>query len=233
MLMNRPSSLLRVSLAAACALIPALLLLSGSAGNAQDSVTVPKSRLEELERKEKELDRLKGDLNKSRNDNARLKKENEKSAARAAQLPPSEPAPVHVSPPLESLPALRPDAVVESMDLANYYRSDAAAADHRFLKQKVAVRGEIVGFEKPLWKSNYRIFLKTTSRDTKVMCDLLPPPKANAVFTINHGDELVALVNETRVPLAKVGQQVVIKGKCKGFGDSVVTILAWDLKQAD
>ena len=230
--MNLPSSSLRVCLPGAYALGAALLLLSGSAGFASDSVTVPKSRLEELERKEKELDRLKGDLNKSRDENAKLKKESEKAAMRPVQSPPPEPAPVYVSPPLESLPALRPDQAVESMDLANYYRADTAAADRRFLKQKLSVHGEIVGFEKPLWKRSYRIFLKTPDRDAKVMCDLPPPEKANAVFTINHGDDLVALMNDTRVPIAKVGQQVVIKGECKGFSDSVITILAWELKPA-
>ena len=41
---------------------------------AQDSVTVSKKRLEELERKEKELQRLKGDLDKTRDENVQLKK---------------------------------------------------------------------------------------------------------------------------------------------------------------
>jgi hypothetical protein len=60
----------------------------------------------------------------------------------------------------------------------------------------------------------------------------LPPEKSNAVFTTNHGDELVALVGETRVPLAKVGEKVLIKGECKGFNNSVVMIYAWDIKPA-
>lgn len=201
---------------------------------AQDSVTVPKSRLEELERKEKELELLKGDLNKTKDENIQLKKENEKADARPAQAPAPRPEPpvTYVSPPLDSLPALQPNDLVDSMDLANYYHADNGAADHRFRKQKLSVCGEIVGFEKPLWNRTYRVFLKTPSRDTKVMCDLLPPEKANAVFTTNHGDDLVALINETRVPIARVGQRVVVKGECKGLSGSVVTITAWDLKPA-
>ncbi|HLH54347.1 MAG TPA: hypothetical protein VKY92_12100 [Verrucomicrobiae bacterium] len=217
-------------LSSGCLIGTVSLSLLPSVSKAQDNVTVPKSRLEELERKEKELERLKGDLDKSKEENTKLKKENEKVVARPVQAPAPEPVPTYVSPPLESLPTLRPDEVVDSMDLANYYRGDLAAADHRFLKQKLTVRGEIVGFEKPLWKRSYRVFLKTPSHDTKVMCDLLPPAKAEAVFTANHGEELVALINETRIPIAKVGQQVVIKGECKGFSDSVVTIVAWEMK---
>jgi hypothetical protein len=118
------------------------------------------------------------------------------------------------------------------MDLANYYYADSAAADHRFLKQKMVVRGEIVGFEKPVWKRSYRVLLKTPIRGTRVICDLLPPEKSNAVFTTNHGDELVALIGETRVPIARVGQNVMVKGECKGFNNSVVMIYAWDIQPA-
>lgn len=211
----------------------ACLCLALQSARSQDNVTLPKSRLEELERKEKELDRLKGDLNKAKDENQQLKKEKEKAAAAPVVAPPAEPVITHVSPPLESLPSLKPYDLVDSMDLANYYRADRPSADRRFLKQKLAVRGEIIGFEKPLWKRSYRIFLKTPGRTAKVMCDLLPPEKSSAVFTAEHGDVLVALMGETRVPIAKVGQQVVIKGECRGFEQSVVTVFGWDLQPAN
>jgi hypothetical protein len=202
---------------------------------AQDNVTVPKSRLEELERKEKELDRLRGEQGKPA---AQIPQSSTTSTAAPLPAPapvlapPPEPMVRHSSPALETLPPWHPYDVVESMDLANYYYADTATADRRFLKQKIAVRGEIVGFEKPVWKRSYRILLQTPIRGTRVICDLLPPEKSNAVFTTNHGDELVALVGETRVPLAKVGERVVIKGECKGFNNSVVMIYAWDIKPA-
>lgn len=213
---------------------PALLVLSlwlsPRPVQAQDNVTVPRSRLEELERKEKELQRLKGDFDKTKDENVQLKKEKEKLPAQPVQVPPPAPVVTYVSPPLESLPAVQPYEIVDSMDLANYYHSDSVAADRRFHKQKITVRGEIVGFEKPLWKRNYYILLKTPTRETKVICDFLPPEKSNAVFITNHGDELVALMGETRVPIAKVGQSAIIKGECKGRSDTEVKILCWDLK---
>ena len=209
-------------------------LLGGkiSSSEAQDNVTVPKSRLEELERKEKELERLKGDHARNTHDALPPKAENQNvgSAAGPAAAVPKEPAPSYVSTPMASLSPLQPFDLVESMDLANYYHDDTASADQRFLKQKLTVRGEIVGFEKPHWKRNYRILLKTPSRETRVMCDFLPPEGSSGVFTIKHGDELVAVMGEKRVPIASVGQHVVVKGECRGLNDSVVTILAWDLK---
>ena len=43
----------------------------------QDNITIPKSRLQELEEKERELNRLKGDLDKTKDENVQLKKQQE------------------------------------------------------------------------------------------------------------------------------------------------------------
>src|SRR5579864_9359847 len=51
----------------------AALLLLARPARAQDTVAIPKSRLEELERKERELDRLKGDVSQTKAENAQLK----------------------------------------------------------------------------------------------------------------------------------------------------------------
>src|SRR5205823_5722152 len=125
-----------------------LIVLLGLAhpAQAQDSVTVPKSRLEELERKEKELERLKGEVDKTKKENAPLKQEIQKPVVAPLSSAPPEPVTPYVSPGLDSLPAIQPYETVESMDLANYYHADSGAADKRFRKQKLTVRGEIVGF---------------------------------------------------------------------------------------
>lgn len=198
---------------------------------AQDNVTVPKSRLEELERKEKELERLKGSPSApAPSPKADPTTPAVPPASPPVLAPPPEPIVRYSSPALDSLHPLKPDDIVNSLDLANYYYADPAAADRRFLKQKMVVRGEIVGFEKPLWKRSYRVLLKTPVRGTRVICDLLPPDKANAVFTTNHGDELMALMGDQRVPLIKVGETAIVKGECKGYNNSVVLIYAWDIK---
>src|SRR5262249_50690357 len=148
----------------------------------------------------------------------------------AAPAAPAAPAVTYVSAPIASLPPLSKGDVVDSMDLANYYRTDATAADRRYRHQKFTVRGEIVGFEKPLLISNYKILLKTPDRDTKVLCVFLPPPNSNAVFPTDHGSQLVAMTVatkqgrefEARVPMAKIGDLAIIKGECKGLHDSEI-----------
>src|SRR5439155_5073245 len=139
--------------------------------------------------------------------------------------PPAEPVVARVSPPLASLPPLKAGEAVEAMDLANYYRADAAAADQRYRRQRFLIRGEVAGFDKPLFRRDYKLILKTADRDVRVVCEVFPPEKYRAVYTVKLGSELVGLMaGETRVPIAKVGETVTVEGQCKGLRDAVVVI---------
>jgi len=220
-LMKSCSSLLPV-------LLLSLVIWPSSIGLAQEDVKIPKSRLEELERKERELEQLKGDVNKAKNQNSQLK-DKTKPETNAAVVTTAEPVATHISPPIASLPALKPQDLVESLDLASYYAMDAATADQRYRHQKLRVRGEIVGLEKPLFMRNYRVLLKTPGRETRVICDLLPPDNSNAVFTSDHGSQLVVMAGEKRTVLAKVGDIAVVKGECKGLKGGAVMISCWEL----
>jgi hypothetical protein len=134
---------------------------------------------------------------------------------------------------MASLPPLKDSSMVEAMDLANYYRTDAPAADRRYGKRTFQVRGEVERFEKPSFIRDYKIVLKTANRQTLVVCDVIPPEKFSAVFTVNNGSELVGLMaGETRVPIAKVGGNVVIEGRCKGLSGSTVKMAGCELKSA-
>ena len=202
------------------------LVLLACQSHAQDNVQIPKSRLEELERKEKELERLKGDLNQTKNENQQLKQQKEEAVKTSSIEPLTKPVITHTNPPLATLPQLQPDSVVESMDLASYYQSDAAAADQRFRRQKFNIRGEIVGFDKPLLKGNYRVLLKTPDAKTRIVCDFLPPEKANAVFPAEQGSQLVALYGNNRVVIAHLGDMVQVQGECRGMSGSEIKINA-------
>ena len=205
-----------------------LVLLSARPIHAQDTVTVPKSRLEELERKERELDRLKGDVSKTKAENVELKEKLQQMPTNQVVVPP----PAHPVPALASLPPLQATDVIDSKDLVAYYRQDSAAADQRFLNQRLTVAGEIAGFEKPLLKRNYRVLLPGNEPTAKVICDFYPPDKFNAVLIANHGTQLMGVIGDTRVPLAKVGERVLIKGHCKGVRDSNVQLSAGELIEA-
>ena len=200
------------------------LLLPAWQAPAQDNVQIPKSRLEELERKEKELERLKGDLNQTRNENQQLKQQKEEAVKISSIEPLTKPVITHTNPPLATLPQLQPDSVIESMDLASYYQADAAAADQRFRRQKFNVRGEIIAFDKPLLKGNYRVLLKTPDPKARIVCDFLPPEKANAVFPAEHGRQLVALYGNNRVVIAHLGDTVQVQGECRGMYDGEIRI---------
>jgi len=197
---------------------------------AQETVTLPKARLEELERKEKELEKLKAELSAAQGETARLRQEKDAAVRAAAAAAPAKPEVVHISPPLATLPPLRAGEVVDARDLANHYRADASAAAARYGRQRIRVRGEVVGFEKPLFVRPYRILLRGPDRQTRVLCTVHPPDRFKAVFTIHAGTELVGLTaGETRVPLAKIGQPVTIEGRCAGLDGDVVKLTAGTL----
>jgi hypothetical protein len=201
----------------------------------QETVTIPKSRLEELERKEAELEKLKGAAAKPQptiqNSTPQKQKESvpqQNLPQTAATLPTP---PISAAPSLSSLPPLGIDTVLSAADLAAHYRADAAAADRRYRKHTFKVQGEIASFEKPPLIRNYFILFKTADPQTRVVCDFYPPDKFKAVFTINSGTALVGLLaGETRVPLAKLGDTVVIEARCKGLSSSGVKLTNCELK---
>ncbi len=211
------------------------LLLLPLAVRSQDEVTIPKSRLQELERKEKELEKLKKGAEPALAPVPALPPPTAGTPVpfpqRQLRLPPSTNSPV--TQPLRPLSALGQGDIVEATQLAAYYRQDAGTADRQFKKQKVLVRGEIAAFEKPMFRRNYRVLLLTGDREAAVVCDLLPPPNLSAVFTANHGSELIGMQGETRILLAKVGQRVVLQGTCKGLHDNSVLVAADSFKPAN
>ena len=204
--------------------------------SAQDNVTISKSRLEELERKEAELNKLKGNANKAADENARLKKQHEIDAAKLAAKPP---APVQVAAPaiardipaIDTLPAISHGDIVEALDLSQYYQQDAAGADRRFGKKSFKVRGEVIGFEKKLIARQYHVLLRTVDQNIKLDCEVNPPEAFRSVYPAKEGTELIATMpREKNGVLMKVGDTVVISGECTGLRDSRVHMSSCELK---
>lgn len=207
-----------------------LLALAGQVLLAQDTVTIPKSRLDELERQEAELKRLKSQASKTNAANAQLASQPGPAAPSTRALPPVVAPVAHVSPPIASLAPLKEGDVVEAVDLADYYRTDPQAAERRYGNRIFKVRGEVERFEKPLFIRDYSIVLSTPDRHTFVICSIYPPDSFRAVFKANDGSELVALTQDmTRLPLAKVGGTVVAIGRCKGLHGSAVKMSGCEL----
>lgn len=215
---------------------------------AEEMVTIPRARLEELERKEAELERLRKQMQEAQAETRRLEQDRQraemerqrlaqkaaeleqareaaerKAAALTAAAASREPVPVHTSPPIASLPPLEKGAVVDALDLANHYRTEAAAATRRYEAGLIHVKGEVVRFEKPPFLRHYVIHLKTPDAEWKVAARVYPPESHAAVFTARGGDELVATTSAgARFVIARVGEKVLIRGRCKGVRDHTV-----------
>ncbi len=207
-----------------------LLLIFAMPLKAQDTVTVPKSRLEELEQKERELERLKKESAKPLPPAPSAQKSTLSTPVSTSGETSGSPILTKSTPAIASLPPLEPGQIVDSLDLAHHYHTDPAAADRRYGGQRLSVRGEIVGFEKPLLRRNYKIALQSPDRETKVVCDIYPPEKFSSVFTVDHGSQLVGAIGETRIPITKIGDKVLVTGRCKGLRESAVLITGGELK---
>jgi hypothetical protein len=194
---------------------------------AQDNVTIPKSRLEELQRKEAELERLKGDLNTTQVENDKLKKQHQQDAVKIREVKAAPPA--HSSPPINSLPPLAEGEAVESMDLSDYYATDSASADQRFGKRTLKLRGEIVRFEHPPFLRYYKIHLKSAHENVLVICTLAYPDKYKAIYSVKYGKELVGRFGDQSEPIARVGDTAVISGLNNGIKDSIISLSRCEL----
>ena len=205
-------------------------------------VTIPKARLQELENKEAQLEKLKMELGKAHAEREQLVGEQQHLKAEAEQLKQAktkaeakaaavsaaakvEPIIPHNTPPMDSLPAFQKGQVVDAMDLMNHYRTNAAMAKGRYEGHLVRVEGEVEGIEKPMFVRPYVIRFKTTERTWTVSCRVFPPDIYSAVFTANKGEEIVGSTKAgTRTTLARVGQRVLVEGRCTGLSGEEVAL---------
>ena len=204
---------------------------------AEEMVTIPRARLQELENKEAQFEKLKKELGKSQAEKEALTSERQRLKAEAEQLKQAKkkaesqvattPPPVdqHETPAINSLPPLKKGDVVDAVDLMNHYRTDPVGAKQRYEGHIIRVRGEITSFEKPMFVRPYFIYFRTTERAWKVACRVYPPDQYSAVFTVRGGDDLVGTIGSgARVSLASVGQKVVIEGRCAGLRDQTTAL---------
>jgi phage terminase large subunit-like protein len=235
--------------------LSALLACLASTAVAEEMVTIRKSRLEELERKEAELEKLKaemsaakgelnaaktqlstahGELSATKKELTSAKTENEQLKKQTTEIQAGASAPnviVHVSPPMASLPPLKDGEVVDAMDLMNHYKADPSAADKRYKGRRMRVQGEVAAVEKPMFITPYHVVLKTTNPAWRVVCSVTAPPEFTAVYTADHGRKIMGKSSRLEpVTLVEVGQRVIIQGRCKALSDSMVDIVSGELK---
>lgn len=191
----------------------AVVGLSFSVLAADDQVTISKSRLQELERKEAELQKLKAAP---------------ATAPVATQTPgqvvPIASKPVYVVPPISSLPPVAAGELVSAMDLASYFAADPAAAERRYRKATIKVRGEVSRIDKHMFQRTYDVTMKTPDHGPEVVCEITPDDGYDAIYSANHGTELIGKKGPSTQQLMRLGQTVVVEGRCKGLKGRLVVV---------
>lgn len=239
-----PACLLAVSLLAT----PALLAAEAPA----ESDTLQR-KTEEVERLKRELERQEQELRQLQQENERLRKDQEKQQRqqtkhqeksqreeieqlrkeneRLRQAPPRpdttvSPAGRELKPvtPIESLPALAPDAVVGVDELVGHFLIEPANATRRYTDKTFRVRGEVDRFDRAMVVREFSVMLVSPDRATAVKFKFNYVDQYHSVFTARDGRELVArYARGSEGTLLKVAETVVLTGRCHGLKDGTIT----------
>jgi hypothetical protein len=201
-------------------------------------------RDEEFRRKADEVQKLKQDLARRESELKRLREENDRLHRDAEQRRAREAAdlarrnaeletlkeenqrlarerkPIPPSPPLETLPELQADAVVEARDIVLYYRADLAAAEQRFKKRTFRIRGAIERFEPRMFMRRYDVLLESPDKSVSVVCKFTYAEGWTAVYTKDRGRDLVAKEGPSETRLMKAGDTVTLRARCEGLKGS-------------
>lgn len=204
----------------------ALLLLPAGLSAADDAVSASRSRIEELERKTAELT---AELTAARAEIARLKGEVQARpvVVLAKPLPPTVEKAMEKLPPTRPMTTLSPVARGESVnvvDLLNHYAADPAAADLRYKKREFKLHGVVVDFEKKLISSGYKAIFRVPNSGLKIVCNVGVPTKFTNLYTTHEHEQIVAETSRSNpFVLARVGEEVIIDGRCSGLHDGTIT----------
>jgi hypothetical protein len=167
---------------------------------------------QDLRRKTQEVERLQQELERAQKDLRRLEQENEKLRQ---QPPTTVPLP---SVEVTQLPPLQKGETADVRDLVAQFHSDPDAAGRRYDRQRFQVKGTIEAFELVLFESRYRVRLTSPTPEYQVTCGFYYGNRYQSVFRRHEGKELVGRIDDRAVqPILRVGQPVVIRGKCTGL----------------
>lgn len=197
---------------------------------AQERVTIPKSRLEELERKEAELDRLRSGAapQPAASPGPAAAAPSASFAPAAAAAPqagtavPAAPARPAIA--VASLPPLQPGQKMSSADLVNHFLADPIAAGQRYRKKTLTVQGRLTRVSRSFMRREYELVLEGPQPGQEVVFQMRTPDQFDAVYTVNNGAELVGTSRGTRTPLGRVGDPMTLRGVCKGLQGAQVVL---------
>ncbi len=182
----------------------------------------PSSQLEFLKGKVLELDRLKGELSKTRDETKALQKTTEQYRQNLAAL--GEPIPEKPVPPAASLPALGKGDTVDASELAMHFNQDLATAEARYRKKTFRIEGVVERLEKDLFFRTYRALLRVPGKSVRVVCVIKPPEVYTKVYATRNGERMAAEGERLgKVTLMQAGDRLIFEGRCGGLSDGAVT----------
>lgn len=196
--------------------------------------------------KEQEIQKLKQDLARAEAEAARLNQANPAGGRPGAERPPPadkpktssgpgrgpEAAPASPAPvsPLADLPPVKPDEVIDAVELVQQFKNDPAGADRRYRKKKFRVRGVVDRFEPVMFVRKYDVLLESPDRWVRVVASFDYPTDYRSVYAVQRGAVLVGKPAENKeVTLLKAGQTIVLQGTCKGARDAGVVMTGCEL----
>ena len=211
-------------------------------------------KTEEVERLKRELDRQEKELRQLQQENERLRKDQQKQDRqqkqeqqrsqqaeierlrqeneRLRQEPSHQhatataPAARELKPvtPIENLPPLGPDSVVEVDELVGHFLTDPANAARRYSDRTFRVHGGVDRFDRALVAREFAVMLVSPDRATTVKFKFNYVGQYHSVFTVKDGRELVARsAPGSDGTLLKVTDSVVLSGRCHGLKNGTIT----------
>lgn len=126
--------------------------------------------------------------------------------------------------PIQTLPPLAPDAVVDADELVGHFLAEPANAARRYADKTFCVKGEVDRFDRAMVAREFSVMLVSTDRATTVKFKFNYVGQYHSVFTAKDGRELVArYAPGSDGPLLKVAEPVVLRGHCHGLKDGTIT----------
>jgi hypothetical protein len=205
------------------------LALSLTLSRADETVPISKERLQELERKAADADRLQRELDARNAEIERLKGQKPTAASRKGEtwLPPAAVKAAEKSPPtppIATVQPVRPDEVVSVNDLLNHYASDPAAAAARYGKKMLTIRGVITELDKTMFLSTYTAAFRVPGVDQRIECEFTPDREFTRVYLTSDKERIIGETYTLRRTFAVVDTEVVVRGRCTGAKGRVIKL---------
>jgi len=182
---------------------------------------------EARKQKDEEIQKLKQDLARAEAEAARLKPDDGRPDTGKESKKPGDSTPLHSAGssgrPVAELPPLKPDDIVDVLELVEQFKSDPPGAERRYRKKTFRVQGVIERFESRLFVRKYDVILESQDRFFRVVAAFDYPNDYMAIYSKQGGKTLVGKPAENKeITLMQAGQAVILQGTCRGARDTQI-----------